>query len=218
MKGLLVKDLKFIMLQKNFFALILMVVIGMMTFTDDIIFPVAFLCFIVSLFTVTTISYDDFDNSNMFLFTLPITRHHYVIEKYYLGLLLGGISWVFATVLGMMATLFKGTLAITDFIMIALLILPIMIIIQVIMIPFQLQFGGDKGRIAMIGVFGALAVISLIVEKGVKAIFHIDLFHVFNALSTLSAGVFVGGAIVIALVILFVSLKVSLSIINKKEF
>ncbi len=218
MKGLLVKDLKFIMLQKNFFALILMVVIGMMTFTDDIIFPVAFLCFIVSLFTVTTISYDDFDNSNMFLFTLPITRHHYVIEKYYLGLLLGGISWVFATVLGMMATLFKGTLAITDFIMIALLILPIMIIIQVIMIPFQLQFGGDKGRIAMIGVFGALALISLIVEKGVKAIFHIDLFQVFNALSTVSVGVFVVGVIVIALIILFVSLKVSLSIINKKEF
>jgi hypothetical protein len=218
MKGLLVKDLKFIMLQKNFFALILMVVIGMMTFTDDIIFPVAFLCFIVSLFTVTTISYDDFDNSNMFLFTLPITRHHYVIEKYYLGLLLGGISWVFATVLGMMATLFKGTLAITDFIMIALLILPIMIIIQVIMIPFQLQFGGDKGRIAMIGVFGALALISLIVEKGVKDIFHIDLFQVFNALSTVSVGVFVVGVIVIALIILFVSLKVSLSIINKKEF
>ena len=195
-----------------------MVVIGMMTFTDDIIFPVAFLCFIVSLFTVTTISYDDFDNSNMFLFTLPITRHHYVIEKYYLGLLLGGISWVFATVLGMMATLFKGTLAITDFIMIALLILPIMIIIQVIMIPFQLQFGGDKGRIAMIGVFGALALISLIVEKGVKDIFHIDLFQVFNALSTVSVGVFVVGVIVIALIILFVSLKVSLSIINKKEF
>mgnify|MGYP000796879819 FL=1 len=89
MKGLFVKDLKLMMLQKNFLLLILAIVIGMMIFTDDVIFPLGFLSFIVSLFTVSTISYDDFDNGNAFLFTLPITRNHYVSEKYFLGLLLG---------------------------------------------------------------------------------------------------------------------------------
>ena len=78
MKGLFVKDLKLMMLQKNFLLLILAIVIGMMIFTDDVIFPLGFLSFIVSLFTVSTISYDDFDNGNAFLFTLPITRNHYV--------------------------------------------------------------------------------------------------------------------------------------------
>ena len=91
MKGLFVKDLKLMMLQKNFLLLILAIVIGMMIFTDDVIFPLGFLSFIVSLFTVSTISYDDFDNGNAFLFTLPITRNHYVSEKYFLGLLLGCI-------------------------------------------------------------------------------------------------------------------------------
>ena len=38
----------------------------MMIFTDDVIFPLGFLSFIVSLFTVSTISYDDFDNGNWF--------------------------------------------------------------------------------------------------------------------------------------------------------
>ncbi len=56
------------MLQKNFLLLILAIVIGMMIFTDDVIFPLGFLSFIVSLFTVSTISYDDFDNGNAFLF------------------------------------------------------------------------------------------------------------------------------------------------------
>lgn len=71
MKGLFVKDLKLMMLQKNFLLLILAIVIGMMIFTDDVIFPLGFLSFIVSLFTVSTISYDDFDNGNAFLLPKP---------------------------------------------------------------------------------------------------------------------------------------------------
>ena len=51
MKGLFVKDLKLMMLQKDFLLLILAIVIGMMIFTDDVIFPLGFLSFIVSLFT-----------------------------------------------------------------------------------------------------------------------------------------------------------------------
>ena len=38
MKGLLVKDFKLMMLQRNFFLLILVIVIGMMAFTDDVVF------------------------------------------------------------------------------------------------------------------------------------------------------------------------------------
>ena len=150
MKGLFVKDLKLMMLQKNFLLLILAIVIGMMIFTDDVIFPLGFLSFIVSLFTVSTISYDDFDNGNAFLFTLPITRNHYVSEKYFLGLLLGCMAWVLATVLGIITTVLKDTLPITDLVQSSLMILPIMIVVQAIMLPFQLKFGGDKGRIAMI--------------------------------------------------------------------
>ena len=218
MNGLLVKDFKLLMLQKNFFCLILAIVIGMILFTNDVTFPLAFLCFIVLLFTVSTISYDDFDNGNAFLFTLPITRNCYVIEKYCLGLLFLGVTWILSTILCVIATVFKGTLSITDLIMIALLILPVMMVIQSIMLPFQLKFGGDKGRIAMIGAFGALAVIILIIIKGAKAVFNIDLVHIFNTLPTVSMGVFIVSSVIIALVLLLVSMKISLSIINNKEF
>ena len=42
MKGLFVKDLKLMMLQKNFLLLILAIVIGMMIFTDDVILEMRF--------------------------------------------------------------------------------------------------------------------------------------------------------------------------------
>lgn len=112
MKGLLVKDFKLMMLQRNFFLLILVIVIGMMAFTDDVVFPLGFLSFVVSLFTLSTISYDDFDNGNAFLFTLPITRNDYVIEKYSLGLLFGCVAWILATVLGVIATVFYNGIVI----------------------------------------------------------------------------------------------------------
>ena len=216
MKGLFVKDLKLMMLQKNFLLLILAIVIGMMIFTDDVIFPLGFLSFIVSLFTVSTISYDDFGNA--FLFTLPITRNHYVSEKYFLGLLLGCMAWVLATVLGIITTVLKDTLPITDLVQSSLMILPIMIVVQAIMLPFQLKFGGDKGRIAMIGAFGGLAVITLVIVKGAEAIFNIDLVSLLDNMPTVSMGVLIAIAIIIALLMLLVSMKISLSIMNKKEF
>ena len=214
MKGLFVKDLKLMMLQKDFLLLILAIVIGMMIFTDDVIFPLGFLSFIVSLFTVSTISYDDFDNGNAFLFTLPITRNHYVSEKYFLGLLLGCMAWVLATVLGIITTVLKDTLPITDLVQSSL----IMIVVQAIMLPFQLKFGGDKGRIAMIGAFGGLAVITLVIVKGAEAIFNIDLVSLLDNMPTVSMGVLIAIAIIIALLMLLVSMKISLSIMNKKEF
>lgn len=218
MKGLFVKDLKLMMSQKNFLLLILAIVIGMMIFTDDVIFPLGFLSFTVSLFTVSTISYDDFDNGNAFLFTLPITRNHYVSEKYFLGLLLGCIAWVLATILGIITTVLKDALPITDLVQSSLMILPIMIVVQAIMLPFRLKFGGDKGRIAMIGVLGGLEVITLVIVKGAEAIFNIDLVSLLDNLPTVSMGVLIAIAIIIALLMLLVSLKISLSIMNKKEF
>lgn len=220
MQGLFVKDFKLIMLQKNFLLLILAIVIGMMIFTDDVVlvFPVGFLSFIVSLFTVTTISYDDFDNGNAFLFTLPITRNQYVIEKYFLGLLLGCIAWALANILGIIATVLKGTLSVADLLQNSWTILPIMIVVQAIMIPFLLKFGGEKGRLAMIGAFGVLAVIALVVVKGAEAIFDVDIVSLLDNLPTVSMGVFITITIIIALLIMLISMKISLSIMNKKEF
>ena len=218
MRGLFIKDFKLLMLQKNFLLLILAIVVGMMAFTDDVVFPLGFLSFVVSLFTVSTISYDDFDNGNAFLFTLPVTRNDYVIEKYFLGLFFGSIAWILTTALGVLTTVLKGTLSVTELILASLIILTVMIVIQAIMFPFQLKFGSDKGRIAMIGAFGALAVSALVIVNGAKAVFNVDLVNILDTLPAVSIGTLGVIAVIIAFLLFLISMGISLSIMKKKEF
>ena len=89
MKGLLVKDFKLIKLQKNFFIVIIAIAIGLAVINDSPTFMLGFLTFVVSMFTLSTITYDEFDNGNAFLFTLPISRKSYVVEKYGFSFLVG---------------------------------------------------------------------------------------------------------------------------------
>ena len=220
MKGLFIKDFKLMMVQKNFFILILAIAMGMMLFSDDIIFPLGFLSFVVSLFTISTISYDDFDNCNAFLFTLPISRKIYVKEKYSLGLILGCSAWVFATILGMAAKCFKPEfpMPLPDLFLLALAILPMVFIILSVMLPFHLKFGSEKGRLALIGAFALLAIIGVGINEGMKLLFNFDISKWLNTLQSMEFGTVVFIEFIISLIILVISLNISQSIMRKKEF
>lgn len=218
MTGLLVKDFKLMATQKNFFLVILLIVIGMISFTEDVSLPLGFLTFALSLFTLSTISYDEFDNGYAFLFTLPITRVGYVLEKYCLGFLLGFSSWLLATFLGLIATVVRDTTSLTEIWQIAAMILPVMIIIQSIMIPFQLRFGGEKGRIAIIGAVGLLVVAGVVIVKGAKLFFNVDLIAQLNTLPIVSMGMLFLIALVIAMLLFALSVRISISIMKKKQF
>ncbi len=80
MKGLLIKDFQLLKAQKSFFMVLIAVAVGMCLFSYDTSFITGFLTFAVSLFTISTVSYDEFDNGNAFLFSLPISRTGYVMD------------------------------------------------------------------------------------------------------------------------------------------
>ena len=218
MTGLLIKDFKLMATQKNFFLVILLIAVGMISFTEDVSFPLGFLTFVLSLFTLSTISFDEFDNGYAFLFTLPITRVGYVLEKYCLGFLLGFSSWLLATCLGMIGTVVRDATSPTEIWQIAAMILPVMIIIQSLMIPFQLKFGGEKGRIAIIGAVGLLLVAGVVIVKGAKLFFNVDLVAQLNTLPIVSMRMLFLIALVVALFLLAVSVRISISIMKKKQF
>ena len=217
MKGLFVKDLKLIKLQKNFFFVLIAIAIGLAVLNDDAAFMLSFLTFVMSMFTLNTISYDEFDNGNAFLFTLPISRKSYVVEKYGFSLLLGGSSWIFATLLAVTLNVIKGTTPVLEVVMTAAMISPIILIVQAVMIPFQLKFGGEKGRIAMIGAVGLLFIVGFLIVK-IAEMFGLDLLHIINNLPTINTGMLIAIEIVIAAVVFLISMKISISIMNKKEF
>ena len=217
MKGLLVKDFKLMKGQINFFFIVIAVSVGIAAFSDNSSFMIGFLPFVLSLFTLSTISYDEFDNGNAFLFTLPISRKSYTIEKYCLALLLGGGAWVLAMLLAMIFGTLRGTASVSDIAMISVSISPALLVIQAVMIPFQLKFGGEKGRIALIGAFGLLFVIGIVIVK-VGQMFGIDITDIINHLPMVSMGIVVTFFIVVAAILLLVSVKISISIMKSKEF
>lgn len=217
MKGLLVKDFKLMKGQKNFYFIMIAVAVIMALFFDNPSFMIGFLSFVMSLFTLSTISYDEFDNGNAFLFTLPVSRTNYTVEKYCLALLLGGGAWVLSTILATVSAVIKETAAVSDIAMTAVTIIPVLVVVQAVMIPFQLKFGGDKARIALIVAFGLLFVVGIMIVKAAE-MFGINIAGIIDDLPLVRMGVIVTVLIATAAILLLVSMKISIAIMKKKEF
>ena len=217
MKGLLIKDFKLMLMQKNFFIIIIVVACLISISSQDPTFMIGFITFILSLFTVSTISYDEFDNGYPFLLTLPFSRKTYVLEKYVYGLILGTGAWIVSVMICSLMLIVQGKPVTSDMLIGAFVILPMFLVIESLMIPVHLRFGGEKGRYALIACAGVLVVIGFVVMKIVE-IFHIDVLPLILAIDALGPVMFMVILLMIGFLIMLVSLKVSLSIMNKKEF
>jgi hypothetical protein len=217
MKGLLIKDFKLMLMQKNFFIIIIVVACLISISSQDPTFMIGFITLILSLFTVSTISYDEFDNGYPFLLTLPFSRKTYVLEKYVYGLILGTGGWIVSVMICSLMLIVQGKPVTSDMLIGAFVILPMFLVIESLMIPVHLRFGGEKGRYALIACVGVLVVIGFVVMKIVE-IFHIDVLPLILAIDALGPVMFMVILLMIGFLIMLVSLKVSLSIMNKKEF
>lgn len=217
MKGLLIKDFKLMLMQKNFFIIIIVVTCLISISSQDPTFMIGFITLILSLFTVSTISYDEFDNGYPFLLTLPFSRKTYVLEKYVYGLILGTGAWIVSVIICGLMLIVQGKPVTSDMLIGAFVILPMFLVIESLMIPVHLRFGGEKGRYALIACVGVLVVIGFVVMKIVE-IFHIDVLPLILAIDALGPVMFMMILLMIGFLVMLVSLKVSLSIMNKKEF
>ena len=217
MKGLLIKDFKLMLMQKNFFIIIIVVACLISISSQDPTFMIGFITLILSLFTVSTISYDEFDNGYPFLLTLPFSRKTYVLEKYVYGLILGTGAWIVSVMICSLMLIVQGKPVTSDMLIGAFVILPMFLVIESLMIPVHLRFGGEKGRYALIACVGVLVVIGFVVMKIVE-IFHINVLPLILAIDALGPVMFMMILLMIGFLIMLVSLKVSLSIMNKKEF
>lgn len=217
MKGLLIKDFKLMLMQKSFFIIIIVVACLISISSQDPTFMIGFITLILSLFTVSTISYDEFDNGYPFLLTLPFSRKTYVLEKYVYGLILGTGGWIVSVMICSLMLIVQGKPVTSDMLIGAFVILPMFLVIESLMIPVHLRFGGEKGRYALIACVGVLVVIGFVVMKIVE-IFHIDVLPLILAIDALGPVMFMVILLMIGFLIMLVSLKVSLSIMNKKEF
>ena len=217
MKGLLIKDFKLLKGQKNFFLVIVVISLIMIITSPGTSFPIGFLGFVGSLFSLSSISYDEFDNGNAFLFSLPITRKGYVQEKYVFGLILGITSLLLGTLMSLIAIIITEAGDFNEVLMTAGTLLPIILIILSIMLPLILKFGGEKGRIAIIGVMGFIAVVGLLFTK-IAEFMKIDLYSFFRNLPHFEPQIYIILFLLLSVIVLAISYFISFVIMKKKEF
>ena len=217
MTGLLVKDFRLLKLQKCCLFVLAVIAISVSVMNENSTFVLGFFPFVMSMLTLSTITYDEFDNGNAFLFTLPVSRKIYAVEKYVLSLVIGVSSWILALIFAVVTNMVIKTMHMKEVVIAAVIILPIILFVYAVMIPFQLKFGGDKSRVAIILAVGILAIASFGIIKIVE-LFGVDLTKLVDTFSVLSMGILIAIESVVSVIIFVISMMISISIMNKKEF
>lgn len=218
MKGLLVKDFRLFKNQKNFFIVVFIMVFLFLLTGTNTTFVIGYATILSAFFSLSTINYDEHNNGNAFLFTMPFTRKEYILEKYLFGLLAGGGAWLFSTVAGIGFMLLNQQK--TDMMEWGIMVFVIFMMLfpmLSIMIPLELKFGAEKSRIAMfimvLGVVAAGEAVGGVCEK-----LGIDV----RVLLEMAGSIKTAAAVVICLVIIIVgavlSYLISVHIIEKIEF
>lgn len=216
MRGLLVKDFKLFSEQKQFFALILFIAAALVVTGQNPHFIISYCTLICTFFTISTIGYDEFGNGYAFLFTLPVSRKGYAIEKYLFGTLMGGGTWLAATVVCAAYTWMKEpNINKTEWFLTAFCILLCVEIMISLMVPIQLKFGSEKSRIATF-VITILFFVMLEVLKQIQKLLGIQWnVGMLQGLGMIG-GIILGMVCIIA--VIAASVIISIRIVEKKQF
>lgn len=219
MKGLLVKDMMLIKKQGKFLILVTVIAVAQALIGDGISGFTPFITMITTmcaLLSVTTISYDDYNKGNSYLFTLPFERKTYAKEKYVFGFCIGMIGLL-------LSSLFAAGYAwafIPGFTM-EMLVVPVVtciavpIVLLAVMIPLFIKFGSEKSRYAMFAIFGVVAILGFAGSKVVEALnIRLD----FSFLETMSVYLLALIALFALFCLVFISYQLSKKILLRKEF
>ena len=215
MRGLFEKDFRLLCQNRQTLVLFLMMA-GFLGLTQNGTFVLGYLSFMFSILLTSTISYDEMDQGFEFLMTLPVTPKTYVQEKY--GFCTVGV--IFSVILsGIIYLTAKGIhgeqILLGEELLTVLIFVPIVWCVIAIMVPIQLKFGAEKGRIAILMVYGGSAfllyfVLKWIGEENVKLMT--------NFLNQWQPEALVLGGFLLSGLVLVISYGISRRIMEQKEY
>ena len=218
MKGLLIKDIMLMKNQKQSMAFMFMMGILFMFMGDDVSMGISFVTTMFSIFSITIISYDEFDNGMSFLFTLPVNRVKYVIEKYIFGILICLTGYIGISVFAGIISVIRGIeFPFLEYLEVGAGGFVAAIMLISFMIPVQLKFGAEKSRIAMIGVVGISVALGYVLVKIMHCL-NVDVEAIFEMIENIRMGILVLFMIILLIIIITISYIVSIKIMRKKEF
>lgn len=216
MKGLVMKDIRLLLRQKTTLVVIVALGIFMSLNGGNPSFSLGYMMVISAMLVINTISYDYFENGMSFMFTLPVSRREYVLEKYLLAVLVELLVAVVAMAIQMAGLLLTGTADWTMFLGTGIGCMVSAMLILAMYIPVNLKFGPEKSRIALLILIGGIAAISYVVYR-IEPLQQV-LIRFVELLSGLSIGCLIGIGVIMWGLLMCISVIISIRIMEKKEF
>lgn len=219
MKGLLIKDLRFMLQNKKILVSVLFIImVFLMMGEERATFLIAYVTMMCGMLVLNTISTDEFDKSITFLMTMPIDRTIYAKEKYVFAFLSSLFGWLITTIPCVVLSWNQAK----ELLVVAAAIFAVLYFLQMVMLPIQLKFGSDKGRMVLFGIVALVVIFSMAAKKMGDSVYAEQaknlLYQMINWVSSLNGWV-IGAAVALLYVICFaVSFIVSVGIMNRKEF
>lgn len=217
MKGLFLKDFRYLLLQKSFFGLILIIGLALsLTMGDRYYFVLGYLTFMGAILGFITITMDDQTNGMAFLFTLPFSRRQYVQEKYLLSLIMLFLSCTISLMVVFLTRWIKHyTTPPSEILFAALGCCACLIFFLSLMLPLTLKFGEERARLAYLISLGAFIVAIVPI---ITLINFLNTTHSFSLLWLISTEVWLMLGTFIILLCLVISYRISLRILEHRDF
>lgn len=222
MRGLLIKDIKFTLKSKKMVAVFLTVafILFVTQGIENMSFITGYMTMVFGMMVLSTISSDEYDKCNAFFMTMPVNPDIYAAEKYVFSLGCSLIGWFAASVFCLILQMNRGTEVLIQ----SFAVFLILTLFQFIMLPAQLKFGGEKGRMVLVGMIAVLMILAFSLKKLALILFQtpekaeemmLKAMNWLDSLNGWSVGIL---AVVIWLICLMVSLGISKRIMRNKEF
>lgn len=217
MKGLFIKDLRLMKNQRNFLITLALMFLVLIVTGVDASFFMGYVPFLLLIVTMSTITYDEQDNSMGFLMALPVSRQTYVLEKYLLSVSFGVGGFAVTFVIFLITEKAEGSsMTFEKYLLIFMGFLVFVILFLSLMIPIQLKFGSEKGRMVLFAIFFGIIGLVYLVNKVLTVDFTQTAFY--QTITQLPMGILMAMALVLFVIFVFISAKISLGVMKKKEF
>lgn len=209
MMGMIKKDI--LMIRNNIKVIlvaILICILGSLTNDMTLLFIIPFMTVMIS---ISTFSYDDFNNWHAYAVTLPSGRKSVVKGKYIATVLLTIVATIMCVLLSIIMSGFRGPLDLDETISSIVGSLFALIILISILFPIIFKYGSEKGRIILfIGCFALFGILAILAEV-IKVDIPVSIISFLDSYALIIIPI-------ISIVILFISYKISQRIYLKKEF
>ena len=217
MKGLILKD--FYNLKK--YGKQITIILGVFLIFGIMMKSSLYICFMIMLYgtmtIITAMSYDEKAGFDKFALSMPIKREDLVKSKYAVWLIIMFSALLVSFVTGLVINLFVGGNYI-EMIISMLAVESVYIILFSIVIPIFFKFGVEKGRMYMMAVFIIPSILGAVAAGVInKAGISINENQI-NQIIENDMYLIIAGAVIFVILAVYVSFRVSVRIILKKEF